>query len=95
MIRLPPCSPNLNAFAKRFVRSFKSECLNRMIFFGPASLRHAIGQFMAHCHHERNHQGVGKRLLQSTAGINASSGPIKRRRRLGGMLSFYHRARAA
>ena len=32
LIRLPPRSPNLNAFAECFVRSIKSECLNRMIF---------------------------------------------------------------
>jgi len=42
VIRLPPRSPNLNAFAERFVRSIKEECLNRMIFFGPASLRREI-----------------------------------------------------
>ena len=48
LIRLPPRSPNLNAFAERFVRSIKSECLNRMIFFGRDSLQHAISQFMSH-----------------------------------------------
>jgi putative transposase len=57
VVRLPPKSPNLNAFAERFVRSIKEECLNRMIFFGQASLRHAIKQYMAHYHGERNHQG--------------------------------------
>jgi hypothetical protein len=45
LIRLPPKSPNLNAFAERFVRSVKEECLNQMIFFGHASLRRAI-QFL-------------------------------------------------
>jgi len=39
VIRLPPMSPNLNAYAERFVRSIKDECLNRMIFIGQASLR--------------------------------------------------------
>ncbi len=34
VIRLPPRSPNLNAYAERFVRSIKEECLNRMIFVG-------------------------------------------------------------
>jgi transposase InsO family protein len=48
VIRLPPKTPNLNAFAERFVRSIKSECLSRMIFFGQASLRHAITQYMTH-----------------------------------------------
>jgi putative transposase len=64
VIRLPPRSPNLNAFAERFVRSIKDECLNRMIFFGPASLQHAVRQFMAHYHSERNHQGLENRLPQ-------------------------------
>ena len=60
VIRLPPMSPNLNAHAERFVRSIKHECSNRMIFFGQASLRRAIGEFMAHYHEERNHQGLEK-----------------------------------
>ena len=95
VIRLPPRSPNLNAFAERFVRSVKEECLDRMIFFGRSSLQRALIEYMAHYHHERNHQGVGNRLLQSNVGISGSSGPVKRRQRLGGMLSFYHRAVAA
>src|SRR5205814_2026207 len=66
LIRLPPRSPNLNAFAERFVRSMKSECLNRMIFFGQASLQHAITHFIAHYHAERNHQGLANQLLRPT-----------------------------
>jgi hypothetical protein len=50
--------------AERFVRSKKSECLNRMIFFGQASLQHAISQFMAHYQTERNHQGLENRLVE-------------------------------
>jgi putative transposase len=93
LIRLPPRSPNLNAFAERFVRSMKSECLNRMIFFGQASLQHAIGHFMAHYHTERNHQGLANQLLRP-APIIAPSQPVHRRQRLGGMLNYYHRAAA-
>jgi putative transposase len=94
VIRLPPRTPNLNAFAERFVRSIKSECLNRMVFFGQASLQHAIGQFMTHYHRERNHQGVGNRLLQGAAVAGALTLPVRRHQRLGGMLSFYYRAAA-
>jgi transposase InsO family protein len=94
VIRLPPRSPNLNAFAERFVRSIKEECLSRMIFFGPVSLRRAIGHFIVHYHTERNHQGLGNRLLQPepTAGLSRHS--VLRRQRLGGMLNYYHRAAA-
>ncbi len=93
LIRLPPRSPNLNAFAERFVRSIKSECLNRMIFFGQASLQNAVGHFMAHYHTERNHQGLSNQLLRP-APIIARSQPVHRRQRLGGMLNYYHRAAA-
>lgn len=48
VIRLPPRSPNLNAYAERFVRSIKYECLNRMIFIGQASLRRAAAEHMDH-----------------------------------------------
>ncbi len=94
VVRLPPRSPNLNAFAERFVRSIKEECLNRMIFFGQASLRHAIAHYMTHYHRERNHQKLGNRLLQPVANIGELHHPVRRRQRLGGMLSYYHRQAA-
>jgi len=62
IIRLPPRSPNLNAYAERFVGSIKAECLDRVIFFGEASLRRAIREFVTHYRRERNHQGQGNRL---------------------------------
>jgi putative transposase len=65
-----------------------------MIFFGQASLRHAITQFMAHYHGKRNHQEIGNRLLQPLARVGDLHGAIKRRERLGGMLSYYLREAA-
>jgi len=92
VIRLPPMSPNLNAYAERFVRSIKDECLNRMIFIGQASLRRAIAHYMAHYHTERNHQGLKNRVIrpESIRGV----GPVRRRPRLGGMLNYYYCAAA-
>src|SRR4051812_26161668 len=58
-VKLPPQSPNLNAYAERFVRSIKEACLDRLILFGEASLRKAIQEFIVHYHGERNHQGKG------------------------------------
>jgi putative transposase len=45
---LPPRSPNLNAYAERWVRSVKEECLSRLILFGEASLRHALQEYVEH-----------------------------------------------
>ena len=94
VIRLPPKSPNLNAYAERFVRSIKDECLNRMIFIGEVSLRRAVREFMAHYHAERNHQGLGNRLIRGEEPSVPACGPVDRRIRLGGMLSFHHHAAA-
>ena len=64
-VRCPVRAPNCNAFAERFVRSIREECLNRMILFSEASLRRALRAYVIHYHSERNHQGVGNRLLLS------------------------------
>jgi putative transposase len=96
-IRLPPRSPNLNAFAERFVPSIKSECLNRIVPLGESHLRRAISEYMRHYHAERFHQGLGGRLIERPAGSakqNKSQGKVVCRSRLGGMLNFYHREAA-
>src|SRR6202171_4409108 len=94
VIRLPPRSPNLNAYAERFVRSIKDECLNRMIFIGQASLRRAVAEYMDHYHAERNHQGLENQLIQMPAAVTANHGAIHCHARLGGTLNFYYRKAA-
>ena len=47
-VRLPPKSPNLNAFAERWVRSVKDECMNRFILFGEKLIRHVLKEYMTH-----------------------------------------------
>ncbi len=90
--RLPPRSPDLNAYAERFVRSIKEDCLDRLIVFGEAGLRNTLHEFGAHYHWERNHQGIGNKLI--AAPRLPSTGCIRRRQRLGGMLNFYYRKAA-
>lgn len=68
--------------------------MNRMIFVGRASLRYAITQYLAHYHGERNHQRLENRLLTPLCVVGEPHAPIKRRERLGGMLSYYHREAA-
>ena len=91
VIRLPPMSPNLNAYAERFVRSIEEECLNRMIFVGQASLRRAVCEFIEHYHAGRIHQGLENRLIRGMPSVAVDKGAIHRRPRLGGMLNFYYR----
>lgn len=94
LIRPPPMSPNLNAYAERFVRTIKEECLSRLILFGENTLRRVLRTFLTHYHEERNHQGKGNLLLFPTLPSSPSTGIIKCRERLGGLLKFYHRQAA-
>jgi transposase InsO family protein len=91
-VKLPPRSPNLNAYAERFVRTIKEGCLEQVILFGEASLRNSLHQFLDHYHQERNHQGLGNRLLIPMKPTVNSQGRIERRERLGGLLNYYYRA---
>ena len=93
-VKLPPRSPNLNAYAERFVRTIKESCLERMILFGEEALRNAVHEFVAHYHLERNHQGLGNRLIVPPTATVKTVGPVQRSQRLGGMLNYYHRAAA-
>jgi hypothetical protein len=81
---------NANAYAERFVRSIKEECLSKMILFGEGHLRCAADKCLHHFIHERNHQGIGNELVD--AEVASGAGPIECRERLGGLLKFYHRA---
>jgi putative transposase len=93
-IQLPAQSPNLNAFAERWVRSAKEECLGKLILFGEGSLRRALAEFIAHYHSERNHQGKGNVLLFSDPStVQGRAGHhVRCRERLGGLLRFYSQA---
>ena len=93
-IVLPPKSPNCNAFIERFFRSLKSECLDRMIFFGQNSLEKVIKEFLIHYHAERNHQGLDNKLIQPGTEVGQATGAVECRERLGGLLNYYHRRAA-
>ena len=94
VVRLPYRSPNLNAYAERFVRSIKDECLSRMIFFGEKSLRKATREYAAHYHRERNHRGIENRLIEPGDRSGSTIAGVECLQRLGGMLRFYRRAAA-
>ena len=92
VLRLPPSSPNLNAYAERFVLSIRSECLDRIVPLGEAHLRRSISEFARHYRFERNHQGLGNVLIEGAPAPANTNGRIERRERLGGLLNFYRRA---
>jgi putative transposase len=91
VVLIPERAPNANAYAERFVRSIKEECLDRIIPIGERHFRHVITEFVAHYHRERNHQGLDNRLIAGTP-VTDRTGRVRCRRRLGGLLNFYEPA---
>ena len=93
-VRLPPRSQNLNAYAERFVRSIKEECLDRVVPLGERHLRLLVREYMEHYHRERNHQGLDNQLLERAPPPSTAGGEVQCRARLGGLLSYYHQEAA-
>ena len=92
-LRLPARSPNLNAFAERFVGSVRAECLARLVPLGEGHLRTAVRAFVDHYHEERPHQGLNNQLIAPKI-TPIGRGPVRCRERLGGVLKFYYREAA-
>ena len=95
-LKLPVQSPNLNAYAERWIRSVKEETLSKLILFGEGSLRCALRKYLVHFHPERNHEGKGNVLLfpSNRESVPRSGEPVRCRERLGGLLKYYHREAA-
>jgi transposase InsO family protein len=93
-LKLPARSPNLNAYAERFVRSARQECLRKLIPLGVTHLRRVVAEYVEHYHRERNHQGIHNRLIDGLPAEHSDPGIVKCRERLGGTLRYYYREAA-
>ena len=83
-------SPDLNAYAERWIESIRDECLNHVMIFREKSLRYTIKQYVEFYNHERNHQSLDNELIDPQVCL-PTSGKIKCKKRLGGLLRFYRR----
>ena len=93
-VKLPAQSPNLNAYAERFVRSIKSECLAQIIPLGERHLRKAVKEYTKHYHCERNHQGLDNQLIEKPRDAPNLNHAVECAERLGGILKYYYRKAA-
>lgn len=90
----PIAAPNANAHCERFIRTLQDECLDRLWFVGEKALRLVLHEYLEHYHRERNHQGIGHALIDPGPEVKLFDGGIRRRKRLGGLLSYYYREAA-
>jgi putative transposase len=97
--RIPYRSPNLNAFAERYVQSVKQECLDQFIVFGESHLEYLLREYEDYYNTVRPHQGIENRTIGIVVVPPLDSSPpdaseIECESRLGGLLRHYYRRAA-
>jgi putative transposase len=90
VVQTPYAAPNANAYADRFVRAMREECVDRIMPIGEGYFRRAMSEFVAHYHRERNHQDLDNALIN--AAPLRRVGRVHGQSTLGGLLNFYRRA---
>jgi transposase InsO family protein len=93
VIRLPMRSPDLNAYAERWIRSLRQECLDRIIILNEAHLRWVLAEYVRYYNRRRPHQSLGH-LPPEALDVYPSAGDIVARPVLGGIINDYHRLAA-
>lgn len=91
VIRTPFRAPNANAYAERWVRSVRRECLNKLIVLNQAHLRQVLHEYLTYYNTCRPHQGLDQQTpLPNLAG--PSTGGVRSRPILGGLIYDHDRA---
>ena len=90
IIRTPVQAPNANAYAERFVRSLREECLDNLLIINESHLRNALNEYVDYYNLRRPHQGLKQQSPVPRPSCKAE-GTIIRRKVLGGIINDYQR----
>ena len=96
MILTPVQAPNANAFAERWVRTVRAECLDWTLILGRRHLDHVLRAYSEHYNRQRPHRALALAAPVADKGNPAPVDPRQVRRRdvLGGLINEYHQATA-
>ena len=94
MIRTPMRSPKANAFAERFVKTTRRECLDHILVFGERHLERILREYVTHYDQERPHRGLSLQTPEPKPALNPGDGEVVRVTRLGGLINEYRRIAA-
>jgi transposase InsO family protein len=84
-------TPDMNAYAERFVQTLQQECLDKLILTSEEQLWHVVNEYILYYNHERPHQGLAEGFIDPWA--HDEGGEIMEFQRLGGLLKSYRRVR--
>ena len=94
VIRTPIRSPMANAFAERFVKTVRRECLDHILVFGEHHLERILREYVRHYNKECPHRGLSLKTPEPKLTSNRADSEVVRVNRLGGLIHEYHRIAA-
>jgi putative transposase len=100
IIKTPVQAPNANAFAERWVRTVRQECLDWMLIWGRDHLARVLGEYVRHYNDERPHRSLDLRPPRAmdrgsrARAVTVAGAAVRRRDRLGGLVHEYYEAAA-
>jgi len=96
VLKIPPRSPRANAYAERWVRTVRTECLDWLLIWNDRHLHRVLAAYVAHSNEAHPHRGLGLDIPVPAAlgevGARDAVGPIERFDVLGGLVHEYRRA---
>jgi putative transposase len=93
LIRTPIRAPQANAYAERFVRTVRGECLDRLLLLGRRHLEHVLSTSVTHYNSERPHRALALVPPEAVSGDDPPrTAAIERRDLLGGLIHEYRAA---
>jgi hypothetical protein len=90
VIHTPVRAPNANAFAERWVRSVRNECLDKLLIVNASHLRRVLREYVTYFNGARPHQGLAQQSPIPRI-LSIADGPVRCRAVLGGILHDYYR----
>lgn len=99
IIKTPIQAPNANAYAERWVRMVRQECLDWLLIWGRRHLEGVLDEYVRHYNDERPHRSLDLRpptvtSAESAPHVVAVATAVRRRDRLGGLVHEYYEAAA-
>jgi putative transposase len=99
ILKIPPRSPRANAYAERWVRTVRAECLDGVLVWNDRHLNRVLTAYVAHYNTARPHRGLGLDIPVPAAavdgdrvGVGQDVRRIERIDVLGGLIHEYRRA---
>ena len=96
ILRTPPRAPRANAYAERWVRTARRECLDRILTYNPRHLLATLDEYVQHYNQHRPHQGREQRPpaqdMSPAPATDLGALRVRRRRVLSGLINEYSQA---